>query len=117
MIAGRDDQDALIALAVGPICDAPIVKPYRLGAPLSFVVAIEPQRLARGCVHRHHVAPHARTEVQNAAHHQGRHFPQFGSMRGPKLSARHRQAICRSFTLSLLICSSAEYFVLCASLP
>ncbi len=67
MIAGRDEQDALVAMAIGPIRDAAIVESHRVRAALAFVIAIHPQRFARGRIDRYHIAPDAGGEIQNAA--------------------------------------------------
>ena len=75
LIAGRDQQDPLVVLAVGPVGQPAILRPHGALAALAFVEPVHPERLAGGGVDGHGVAPRAGREVQHAADHQRRDFP------------------------------------------
>src|SRR5262249_45306349 len=70
----RDEQNPLLAAAIGPIGDASIVGADR--AALSAIVAVvEPERFPRHSVGSRNGAARPCGEVEAAANHEWRHFP------------------------------------------
>ncbi len=68
-----DDEDALVALAVGPVGDPTAgVLPWRRLASRTLVEAVGPQGLGGAGVDRDDIAAGARGEIQNPVHHQRR---------------------------------------------
>ena len=82
LIAGRDEQDAVVALAVAPIADAAIVGAH--GAALGGIVAaIGPQGFAGGGVGGDHGAPGAGGEEELARRPSAESLPRRPAERGP----------------------------------
>ena len=75
VIAGRDSENALVPLAVGPVRDAAARSLARRPfTALALVHAPHPQLLARLGIDRDDRAPHAGLRVHDAVHHERRHL-------------------------------------------
>ncbi len=70
--AGRHDHNPLVALPVGPIGHAAVHLARRLVEARALVGTPRPQRFTGCGTRRHHRAPRAGREVQDAVHHQRR---------------------------------------------
>ena len=74
-IAGGDEHDAVVALAVAPIRNAAAGKLARSnGGPLAFAHAISPQLFAGGGIQRNYGAASAAGGINDTLHHQRRAF-------------------------------------------
>ena len=72
-IAGRDVDDAIVALAVGPVREAAARElPRRVDGARAFLLGMHPDQLAGLRVERDHRSPRAAGRVDHALHHQRR---------------------------------------------
>src|SRR6185436_982336 len=74
-VAGGDVEDALVALAVGPVRDAAARQlPRRNRGAVALAVAVRPDQLTGAAVERDHGSARARGRVEHALDRQRRAF-------------------------------------------